>query len=36
MTFGEIAEILDRDLNLRNEFTKEITEQIIAYLTERI
>lgn len=33
-SFGEIAEILDKDVKLKNEFTKEITEQTIAYLSE--
>jgi hypothetical protein len=35
-TFAQIAEIIDGDKNLRNDLTKEITEQVIAYLTERI
>jgi len=34
--FGEISKILEGDPFLRNDFTKEITEQVIAYLTERI
>lgn len=35
-SFHEIAEILDGDQFLRNDFTREITQQVIAYLTERI
>lgn len=35
-SFGEIADIIDNDPNLRSNFTKEITQQVIAYLTERI
>lgn len=35
-TFGEIADIIDGDPNLRNDLTKEITQQIMAYLTETI
>jgi len=35
-TFGEIADIIDGDRNLRSDLTKEISQQIIAYLTEKI
>jgi hypothetical protein len=35
-TFAEIADIVDGDKNLRNDLTKEITQQVMAYLTERI
>lgn len=35
-TFKEIVEILEGDPFLRNDFTKEITQQVVAYLTERI
>jgi len=35
-SFEEIAEIVDGNENLRNELTKEITQQVIAYLTESI
>jgi hypothetical protein len=35
-TFGEIADIIDGDKNLRCDLTKEITQQAIAYLTEQI
>jgi len=33
-TFKEISSILETDTPLRNEFTKEITQQVIAYLSE--
>ncbi len=33
--FEEIARIVDGDKNLRSELTKEITQQVIAYLTEQ-
>lgn len=35
-TFAEIADIVDGDKNLKNDLTMEITQQIMAYLTERI
>jgi hypothetical protein len=35
-SFIEIAEILEKNPSQRNDFTREITEQVIAYLTERI
>ena len=35
-TFSEIAEMLDNDISLDNEFKKEIIEQVISYLTEKI
>lgn len=35
-TFAEISEYLESDLNIRNEFKKEITQQVIAYLTQKI
>lgn len=35
-TFAEIAEILERHDGLRNEFKKEIIQQVLAYLTEKI
>lgn len=35
-TFSEIASILDNQDNLRNDFKKEIVQQVIAYLTEKI
>ncbi len=34
--YSEIAELLDNDIALDNEFKKEIIEQVIAYLTEKI
>ncbi len=34
--FSEIAEIIEKDKNLKNDFTKEIVQQVIAYLTEKI
>lgn len=35
-TYEEIAEKLDEHTHLRNEFKKEIIQQVIAYLTEKI
>ncbi|MGJ3234359.1 hypothetical protein [Marivirga sp.] len=35
-TFAEIAEMLDENITLDNEFKKEIIEQVISYLTEKI
>lgn len=35
-TFAEIASVLDEQDNLRNDFKKEIVQQVIAYLTEKI
>ncbi len=35
-TFAEIAEIIEGDPFLRNDFTKDITQQVIAYLAEKI
>lgn len=35
-SFEEIANIIDGDKNLRNDLTKEITQQVVAYLTETI
>lgn len=35
-TFRDIAQMIDADKNLRRDLTKELTEQIIAYLTEKI
>lgn len=35
-TYSEIAEMLDDDITLDNEFKKEIIEQVVAYLTEKI
>lgn len=34
--YSEIAEMLDDDITLDNEFKKEIIEQVISYLTEKI
>jgi len=36
MTFSEIADQLDERVDLENEFKKEIIEQVIAYLAEKI
>ncbi len=35
-TFSEIARLLDSNENLRNDFTKEITQQVLDYLTEKL
>ena len=35
-TFAQIAEMLDNNITLDNEFKKEIIEQVISYLTEKI
>ncbi len=35
-TFAEIADIIDGDKYLRNDLTNEITQQVVAYLTEKI
>lgn len=34
--FSEIADIIEGDPHLRNSLTKEITEQVMAYLTEKL
>ncbi len=34
--YSEVAEMLDDDITLDNEFKKEIIEQVISYLTEKI
>ena len=35
-TFLEIAKFIENNDSIRNEFKKEIIEQVIAYLTEKI
>ncbi len=35
-TYSQVAEMLDKDITLDNEFKKEIIEQVISYLTEKI
>lgn len=35
-TFSEVADYLDDDINLENEFKKEMIEQVISYLAEKI
>jgi len=36
LTFAEILKIIEGDRLMRNSFTKEITQQVIAYLTEKL